>query len=266
MTRPEIAWTVLAEGPVNAENPENTETLVVGSSLGMAVEPLWARCAKRLAQRYRVVGWDLPGHGRSPAFDDPFTVADLAEAVLAEWPARRARYAGVSVGGATGLELALRANGIVDGVAVLCSGAQVGTPERWQERAALVRREGTAAMVEGSRQRWFAPDSRAQFPGTVADLLDVLVTVDDGSYARVCEALATYDVRIRLDTIGTPVLAIAGAEDEVCPPHQARDIADGVRFGRAAVIEQAGHLAPAEQPDAVADLLVSWGREEGDEK
>lgn len=261
VTSPEIAWTVLAEGPVNAE------TLVVGSSLGTAVEPLWTRCAQRLAQRYRVVGWDLPGHGRSPATDQPFTVADLAESVLAGWPSGSTRYAGVSVGGATGLELALRTTETVEGVAVLCSGAQIGTSENWRARAELVRRDGTSAVVEGSRQRWFAPESRTQLPHVLSELLDSLVATNDESYALVCEALATYDVRSRLGGIETPVVAIAGAEDEVCPPQQAHSIADGVRTGRAAVIEQAAHLAPAERPDAVANLLLAWGNEndEGDE-
>ncbi|QGK72094.1 alpha/beta fold hydrolase [Allosaccharopolyspora coralli] len=259
MTRPEIAWTVLADGPAGAE------TLVVGSSLGTAVEPLWTACAKRLAQRYRVVGWDLPGHGRSPIADGSFTVADLAEAVLAEWPSGRARYAGVSVGGATGLELALRAGGVAEAVAVMCSGAQIGSAQNWQDRADFVRRDGTAAMVDGSRQRWFSPESRTQLPGAVTELLDSLVAADDDSYARVCEALATYDVRDRLGEIDIPVLAVAGADDAVCPPQQAHDIVDGVRTGRAVVINHAAHLAPAEQPDAVADLLLAWGIEEGDE-
>ena len=101
-TAPELVQTVLADGPPGAE------VLVVGPSLGTAVEPLWGPCAVLLSERYRVIGWDLPGHGRSPGYDEPFTIADLAESLLAAWPAERARYAGVSVGGATGLELALR--------------------------------------------------------------------------------------------------------------------------------------------------------------
>ena len=57
--------------------------LVVGPSLGTTVETLWSACASELANAYDVVGWDLPGHGRSPAATVPFSVADLAAAVLA---------------------------------------------------------------------------------------------------------------------------------------------------------------------------------------
>ncbi len=251
-TAPELVQTVLAEGPPGAE------VLVVGPSLGTAVEPLWGPCAVLLSERYRVIGWDLPGHGRSPGHVQPFTVADLAQSLLAAWPAERARYAGVSVGGATGLELALRGAGSVIGVAVLCSGAQIGTPDGWQDRAELVRRSGISVMIDGSRQRWFAPFSARDLPDTVAALLNSLRDTDPESYARVCEALGRYDVRARLAEIDVPVLAVAGTHDEVCPPWRAQEIADGVRLGRAVSVPGAAHLAPAEQPRAVADLLLAW--------
>ena len=55
--------------------------LVVGPSIGTSVTALWSSCAARLAGRFHVVGWDLPGHGRSATTHEPFTMADLAAAV-----------------------------------------------------------------------------------------------------------------------------------------------------------------------------------------
>ena len=57
--------------------------LVLGPSLGTSAETLWARCAARLDGRFHVVGWDLPGHGRSPARTSRSPSPDLAAAVLA---------------------------------------------------------------------------------------------------------------------------------------------------------------------------------------
>ena len=56
--------------------------LVVGPSIGTSVTALWASCAARLAGKFHVIGWDLPGHGRSATTHEPFTMADLAAAVL----------------------------------------------------------------------------------------------------------------------------------------------------------------------------------------
>src|SRR6185437_2423234 len=90
--------------------------LILGHSLGTSCESLWSATASVLADDFQVVGWDLPGHGRSAPATDAFLVPDLARAVLAlvdEVQAERGAagqpfaYAGDSVGGAVGLSLML---------------------------------------------------------------------------------------------------------------------------------------------------------------
>ncbi|MGD0067743.1 MAG: alpha/beta fold hydrolase, partial [Streptosporangiaceae bacterium] len=122
-------------GPAQA-----AEILIVGPSLGTSVEALWSRCAAMLP--FEVVGWDLPGHGRSGPAAEAFSVADLASAVRDVVQdvgrGRAAWYAGVSLGGAVGLELALDP-GPFGAVAVLASAPKIGDSAAWHERADLVR-------------------------------------------------------------------------------------------------------------------------------
>ncbi|WIM98748.1 4-carboxymuconolactone decarboxylase [Actinoplanes oblitus] len=230
--------------------------LLLGSSVGTSAESLWARCAERLHGRYHVVGFDLPGHGRSAPAAGPFTVADLARAVvdLADGlrPGESFRYAGDSIGGAIGLQLLLDAPERVTAAAVLCTGAKIGEPDMWHERAALVRAKGTEAVVPGSIERWFG----AGFPAAGREpLLDALRATDDESYARCCEALAGFDVRDRLAEIATPLLAVAGGQDRPTPPDGLRLIAETALNGRLVVLDDVAHLAPAESPEVVAFLL-----------
>ncbi|NHA01590.1 alpha/beta fold hydrolase [Nocardioides sp. W3-2-3] len=164
-------------------------------------------------------------------------------------------HAGDSVGGAVGLRLALDTPSRVSSVTVLCSAASFGGPAPWSERAALVRAEGMAPMVASSPARWFG--------SRIADVarraaLDDLAGVDPEGYACVCEALGGFDVRERLDTIGVPVLAVAGAEDVATPPVTLKEIAAGVPRGETAVLDGVGHLAPYEDPEAVAGLLGAF--------
>lgn len=49
------------------------EVLIVGPSLGTSAEALWSRCAAMLP--FEVVGWDLPGHGRSRADRESYAIA-----------------------------------------------------------------------------------------------------------------------------------------------------------------------------------------------
>lgn len=241
---------------------EGLPLLVLGPSLGTSVATLWGEVAPALGVTHHVVGWDLPGHGHDRRSDGrPFTVADLARGVLdlvdrVAGPRTRFGYAGDSIGGAVGLQLGLDAPGRVDRVAALCTGARIGDPEMWAERADLVRRAGTAAVVEGAAQRWFGPGFLERSPGVAGRLLDELRHVDPTGYAHACEALGAFDLRDRLGEIDAPVLAVAGSDDVATPTAGMRTVADGVRHGRLVVLDGVAHLAPAEAPARVVELLA----------
>jgi 3-oxoadipate enol-lactonase len=253
MSIPTIALTAPA-------GPDDAPLLVLGPSLGTSTI-LWENALPVLAARYRVVAWDLPGHGSSPAATEPFTVADLADAVAAAiraLDADQALYAGVSLGGATGLELGLRHPDLVSALAIVASGAQLGEPTGWHERAATVRAQSTSVLVIPSAQRWFAPGSIEREPDLSGRLLHALRDADAESYALCCEALAAYDVRERLGEIGAPVVALWGEHDAVAPEAKALEIATGVVNGRAEMIADVAHLPPAEAPAATAAALLAF--------
>jgi 3-oxoadipate enol-lactonase len=83
--------------------------LVLGPSLGTDLYLFDAQVAA-LADRYRIVRYDLPGHGAGPTPDGPYSMAGMADAVAAlldRLGIERAHCAGVSIGGAIGQQLAL---------------------------------------------------------------------------------------------------------------------------------------------------------------
>ncbi|MFT4135989.1 alpha/beta fold hydrolase [Microbacterium sp.] len=254
MPRPEIALTAPA-GPAGAP------VVVLAHSLGTG--PLiWERVVPVLAVRYRVSLLTLPGHGEAPVPGAPFTMAELADAVARAAPvASGLRYAGVSIGGALGLELALRHPELVAAVASVASAASLGTPDLWRERARFVRERSTSALVTESAARWFAPASIGRDPAMVGRVLHALQDTSDEGYARCAEALATYDVRARLGELRTPVLAMGGCLDEVAPEERQDELVAGVPGARKLMIEAAAHQPPAEQPAAVAAALRAFFEE-----
>ena len=253
MSAPRIAIT----DPVG---PAGAPLLVLGPSLGTSTI-LWDNAIPMLAERYQVVAWDLPGHGASPRATEPFTVADLADAVadaVRELGADHFLYSGVSLGGAAGLELGLRHPDLVDAFAIVASGAQLGDPAAWHERAATVRAQSTSALIIPSAQRWFAPGSVEREPELAGRLLHALRDADGESYSLCCEALAAYDVRGRLGELRMPVVALWGEHDAVAPEAKAEEIASGVVDGRAEMIAGVAHLPPAEHPAATAAALLGF--------
>lgn len=233
------------------EGPATAPALLLGPSLGTSTA-LWDAVAPTLP--FRRIRWDLPGHGGSPAhlIGPGATVGDLAAHVLRLADAlslERFHYAGVSLGGAVGLWLAVHYPDRLGRLAVVCSSAHFGDPGPWRERAALVRREGTAPVAATAPSRWFTPGF------TDPRLVDDLRRADPDAYAACCDALAGYDLRPALPAITAPTLVLAGREDPATPPAHAREIADAIPGAALTELPGASHLAPAEQPAAVLAAL-----------
>lgn len=234
--------------------------LVLGPSLGTAAA-LWDEAIELLAPHFDILSFDLPGHGLSPKASEPFTLGELASAVIGlvdERGVRSFHFAGVSLGGAVGVELALRHPDRVSSLATICSLPKFGNPSAWLQRAALVRAESTAALVVPSAGRWFAPGFIERNPRVVSALLHVLSDAEDESYALCCDVLAEYDATPELSGIRTPFLALSGEHDSVATPDAVARFAAGVPGGRAVTVAGAGHLAPAERPQRIAELLTEF--------
>ncbi|MDC0767063.1 bifunctional 3-oxoadipate enol-lactonase/4-carboxymuconolactone decarboxylase PcaDC [Streptomyces sp. HD] len=237
----------------HAEGPTSAPPLLLGPSLGTSYA-LWDKVAPELSITHRVVRWDLPGHGGSAAglIGAGATVGDLAGLVLAladSLGIERFAYAGVSLGGAVGLHLAVHHPQRVTSLAVICSSAHFNGAKPWEERAALVRSEGLASLAENANARWFTPGFTV--PRLVQDHRDA----DPAAYAACCDALAAFDLSDRLAEISSPTLLIAGRADPATPPAHLREIADAVPAAALVEIPGASHLAPAQCPEAVLTAL-----------
>lgn len=230
-------------------------TLVLGPSLGTSAAACWGPVLPLLPAGLDVVAYDLPGHGDETGLvESPLTAGDLARRVLERVDGPFV-CAGVSVGGAVGLQLLLDAPDRVLGAVLCCTGARIGDARTWDERVAQVRAGGTGSLEAATPARWFAPGAQERDPVATAALLDALRRTDDDGYVAVCGLLRSFDVRARLGEITAPVVAVAGAHDRVCPPSSLEEIAGGVRDGRLVVLDDVAHQAPVEAPAAVAGLL-----------
>lgn len=237
--------------------PSGAPLLVLGCSLGTGAH-LWSSALLALQAHRRVSIWELPGHGAArPTGDADVSIRSLASAVATAYD-EPFDYAGVSIGGAVGLELAAHHADQVRTAAIICSGAVIGTASGWHERAAQVRAQGTAALVVGSAQRWFAPGTIAREPVHTGELLHGLRDTDDESYARCCEALATFDARPNLPSISIPVLAAWGEHDAVTPEESSQEIAAAVPSGEVLRIADASHLAPVDAPRTVTQAINAF--------
>ncbi|MFE5711624.1 alpha/beta fold hydrolase [Streptomyces sp. NPDC056501] len=252
----------MSETPTNTlqyrvDGQEDAPVLVIGPSLGTTWH-MWDRQIPELIREWRVVRFDLPGHGGAPA--EPFTsVAELGDRLLATLDAigvQRFGYAGCSFGGAVGLDLALRAPQRVASLALVATSPRFGTADEFRQRGVIVRANGLEPMARAAPEQWFTPLFAGAQPAIVEWAVQMVRTTDAACYVAACEALAAFDVRESLGRIGIPALVLVGSEDQVTGPAEARTLVAGIADARLAVVPGASHLAPVEQPAAVTDLLT----------
>ncbi|WP_328552647.1 MULTISPECIES: bifunctional 3-oxoadipate enol-lactonase/4-carboxymuconolactone decarboxylase PcaDC [unclassified Streptomyces] len=239
------------------DGPEDAPVLILGPSLGTTWH-MWDRQVPELAQSWRVFRFDLPGHGGAPAYPAG-SVAELAGRLLATLDRlgiQRFGYAGCAFGGALGIELALRRPERVASLALIAASPRFGTADEFRQRGVIVRSNGLDPIARTSPERWFTSGFAAAQPAITEWAVQMVRTTDPGCYIAACEALAAFDVRTELGMVGVPTLVLAGSDDQVTGPAEARTLVAGIPDARLAVVPGASHLVPVEQPAAVTDLLV----------
>jgi 3-oxoadipate enol-lactonase len=239
------------------DGPVGAPVLVLGPSLGTETSLFDPQVAE-FARTHRVIRYDLRGHGGSDLVPGPCTIGDLAGDVLAllgSCGVERFSYAGVSIGGAIGQELALTVPGRLEKLAIIASAAQFADPPSWAVRAAQVREQGTEILVPSRTGTWFTAKWAEEQPAAAERLLGMLRATPADGYAACCEAIGAFDVRDRLRDVTAPTLVVAGAGDPATTVDMVRLLADGIPDSEFVVVPGAAHLPNFTHPEAVNAAL-----------
>jgi 3-oxoadipate enol-lactonase len=231
---------------------EGERVVVLLGSLGSTLD-MWNAQVPALAERFRVLRVDHPGHGGSPLLyvRSLEGITQDVVALLDELRLDRVSFCGLSLGGAVGMRLALDAPERLDRLVLCSTSMRFATPDFWEERARVVREQGVEAIADLVLERWFTPDF-----ADVRRYRDMLVSTPAEGYARCCEALRDWDVRGKLGDVGLQTLVVAGADDPSTPPADLEAIASEIPGARLIVLDRARHLVNVERADEVnADLL-----------
>jgi pimeloyl-ACP methyl ester carboxylesterase len=243
---------------------------------------VWTYVIRDLLPRgFRIVAYDLRGHGKSErAADGDYSIArfgDDLDAVLEACvpDGGRAVVAGHSLGAMSIVAWAGRhdAPKRAAGVALLNTGVSdlvalqllVPVPPIAQGLNTLVATHGFlgsraplphfSTPVSHAAVRYVAFGPRAT-PAQVAFYERMLITCPPDIRANVGIAMSRMNLLGALPRLTVPTLVMAGAKDRLTPPVHARRIADGVpELQRLIVLPETGHMGPLEAPREVSDAL-----------
>ncbi len=242
-----------------AGSPDNPPILF-SNSLG-TTHRMWNAVVAELSAEFRCIRYDTRGHGSSTRGGAGYEIADLADdaaAILDNLGLETVHFAGLSLGGMTGQSFAIRHPRRLRSLTLMATSAFMPPREAWEQRAELIRSEGTQAIVAATLERWFTPGFREESPKTTEAVAAEFRSLDREGYAAACEAIARMDLRGSLDAIRTPTLVIAGREDPATPLAMAEELHRGIAGSKLSVLSPAAHLLAVEQPARASDLVRSF--------
>lgn len=221
----------------------------------------WRFQTRALAHRgFAAVAPDLPGHGHSegPALPSIPEQAGWVAELLDRLGIGSAVLAGHSMGSLVALETAVASPELTERLVL------VATADRMQVHpdllAAAERRDPLAAqlmvgwMHTGSQRLGGHPQPGSWLAGVSDRLLQRHLHVLATDLAA-CDA---YPAIERAPGVGCPTLVVAGARDKMTPASAGRRLAQAIPQARVEVLSDAGHMALADHPRQVLDLLAGF--------
>ncbi|WP_224824823.1 alpha/beta fold hydrolase [Cognatishimia sp. MH4019] len=218
---------------------------------------IWDGVIDRLPDGVSAGVMGLRGHGASAVPEGPYRMGALvsdAEAAMERLELRDAVVVGLSVGGMIAQGLAVKRLDLVRGLVLANTAAKFGQPRPWEDRAAAVLEGGMEAVREATLERWQCRDAGVE---------EWLMRCDPVGYAGVCHAIAGTDFYTPTSGLRLPALGIAGSKDRSTPPDLVRETSDLIPGSRFALMKEAGHLSPLDDPDGFTAHLVTFLKEIG---
>lgn len=214
----------------------------------------WPAEMRRLSGQY-VLSVDLPGHGKSTGFAQQSipAYADRLHEFMAQLGLPEAVLVGHSMGGAVALAIALKYPSQVTGLGLVSSGAYLGVDPALVE--ALSTPVTVGMGIARLQQLAFSPSTP---PAIVDAAMKPLRQTRPSLLLADWLACRAFDLREMIDQIRAPAWVACGADDRMTPLAYSHFLASKLPESVLQVIPNAGHMAPLEQPRALAQGLSDF--------
>jgi 3-oxoadipate enol-lactonase len=225
---------------------------------------MWDPQVSAFTKSYRVLRYDKRGHGETDVTPGPYSFELLADDLLALLDALHiswTHFIGLSMGGMTGMTMALRKTPVLRTL-VLCDTASqdpLGDPTLWQQRYDTVTTAGSMEpMVEPTVARFITPATAKMRPELADTVRDMVRATPVKGYVACCHAVSKLALTDRISEIKIPTMVVVGREDPATPVEMAKDIHERIAGSEMVILDHAAHLSNLEQPDAFNRAVLGF--------
>ncbi len=246
------------------DGPQTKPVVVLIHGLGMN-RHMWQWHLPALAERYRVISYDLCGHGESARAGAVLSLpvfASQLRALLDHLGIGKAAVVGYSLGGMINRRFVMDYPDRASALAILNSPHE-RSPEAQklvEDRAADTAAGGPAANLDTSIARWFTPGFREKQPEIIALARQWILANDADVYAQARQVLAQGVIElIRPDPpITAPTLVITTENDTGSTPAMSYAIAGEIAGAQTVIVPHLQHMGLAEEPELFTDPILRF--------
>lgn len=224
---------------------EDLPLVVLHGAGGPELPPAYAT----LAERLRIVYFEMPGFGTSPPNERTATIAELAETMgtaIRALGIERFHLLGTSFGGAVALRLALAHEELVESLILECPAAFRPYDDPPPQLAPEELRNALFAHPE-RRPPGPPPD-----PATVAKQLSLV--------GRLMATENHQDLSAALANLRTPTMVMFGTRDGLVPPEMGRRYKELIANCDYVLVYDAAHAISFDRPEAFVALVEDFVR------
>jgi len=225
---------------------------------------LWDGQVPALARGFKVLRYDLRGHGGSESTPGDYTIDILVRdlrTLLDELKVEKTSLVGLGLGGALAQAFAIQHPQRVERLMPCCCRAQM-VPEfaaLWHKLRDTVRQNGLESIVEPTVQRWFSEDFKAAHPEVLDKVRRMIRGTTQQGYLGVTGAFLGLALAPRLGEIKAPTLYVSGADDHLGgPPPLMQALSEKVKGARHVSVPKAAHIANIQHPEGFNQVLKEF--------
>jgi len=226
---------------------------------------MWNKQEEALKENYRVIAYDVRGHGNSDTGTEDFSIdlfaADLL-CLMDKLKIDKAMLCGLSMGGYIALNAVENYPDRFDALILSDTTCLADTPEVKEKRLKTIesiRKDGVEKFADESIKNLFAPGSFSAKEKEIAAVREMIVHTTEES---LCKTLRAFYERketcSKLSDIYVPVLIMVGEEDTIAPLAAAQLMNEKIKESSLSVIEHAGHLSNIENPSKFNNQLEEF--------